>query len=50
MKLIKYISLFLLVISLRSVAQTVDASPEVSTICFGATANLTATYAGPAVT
>jgi len=33
-----------------SVAQTVDASPEVSTICFGATATLTATYAGPVVT
>jgi gliding motility-associated-like protein len=31
-------------------AQTVDASPEVSNICFGASANLTATYSGPVVT
>src|ERR1700741_1252614 len=31
-------------------AQTVDASPEVSNICFGNTATLTATYSGPVVT
>ncbi|MCK6649127.1 MAG: PKD domain-containing protein, partial [Bacteroidia bacterium] len=31
-------------------AQTVDASPEVSTICFGATATLNATYSGPVAT
>lgn len=36
--------------SVASYAQTVDASPETQDICFGATANLTATYAGPVVT
>jgi gliding motility-associated-like protein len=31
-------------------AQTVDATPEISNICFGASATLSATYAGPVVT
>jgi PKD repeat protein len=43
-------SVFLLSFPLVSNAQTVDASPEVSNICFGATAPLTATYSGPVVT
>lgn len=36
--------------SLKTNAQTVDASPETQNICFGASANLTATYSGPVVT
>lgn len=43
-------SIFFLVSPLASTAQTVDATPEISNICFGNTATLSATYAGPVVT
>ncbi|MCW3071501.1 MAG: hypothetical protein JWO44_1391 [Bacteroidetes bacterium] len=43
-------SIFLLNISSALKAQTVDASPEISNICFGASATLSATYSGPVVT
>lgn len=45
------IPVFLILFSHHSaISQTVDASPEISTICFGTSASLTATYAGPVVT
>ncbi len=45
-----YIGLTLSVFANSLKAQSVDATPEVSNICFGATATLLATYSGPVVT